>query len=490
LQWNEDDAMYHLCGSLEGAAGQVVEGLPTDAKTMDVIKLLQTRFSTKLQAEWFKAELLARRRQPDKTLQHLYREISRLVSLAYPSKGTDFTDHVGKEAFIRALDNGPLQREVMKGEPTNLESALNFATKYEVYKCSLVSQGTLSKTSAHTSISDDDDRPKRRSRGVYAVQDTSKDAAPQLSVGELQNLLAQATKGIAALAAQSGEANKDKSGAKKSSPSKKNSGVRSSGRGRYRRYSGKKQDPKVDPCHNCGEVGHWAKDCPKPKQSAKEPAKANAISCQLVSPTHVYVTAYVDGKPVQCLLDSGCERSVISRNVVPGAKLTRSRYSLTVADKASLPILGDMNLHFKVDGNRFEANVSVSPAIDDFLLGSDWLEANGAKWDLATGTLHFGDRVIRAYRRTLGKMCRQVTVSEDFIVPARHEANVPARMTDRDIPHPNDNWVIETKAVQNSSSHLLALIQSVSLIACLVWIRLLHFSSLPHATSFAGALGL
>jgi len=32
LQWNEDDAMYHLCGSLEGAAGQVLEGLPTTAK--------------------------------------------------------------------------------------------------------------------------------------------------------------------------------------------------------------------------------------------------------------------------------------------------------------------------------------------------------------------------------------------------------------------------------------------------------------------------
>jgi len=80
LQWNEDDAMCHLCGSLEGAAGQVLEGLPTDAKTADVIQLLQTRFSTKLQEERFKAELGARRRQPDETLQHLYREISRLVS--------------------------------------------------------------------------------------------------------------------------------------------------------------------------------------------------------------------------------------------------------------------------------------------------------------------------------------------------------------------------------------------------------------------------
>jgi len=125
------------------------------------------------------------------------------------------------------------------------------------------------------------------------------------------------------------------------------------------------------------------------------------------------------GKPIQCLLDSGCEHSVISRNVVPNARLTRSWYNLTVADKANLPILGDTTLHFEVDGNQFEANVSVSPATDDFLLGSDWLEANGAKWDFATGTLLSSDRVIHAYRCTLGKVCRRVMVSENY-VPARH----------------------------------------------------------------------
>jgi len=134
-----------------------------------------------------------------------------------------------------------------------------------------------------------------------------------------------------------------------------------------------------------------------------------------VSPTRIYsiyVTAYVEGKPVQCLLDSGCERSVISRNLVPSVKLTRSKYNLTVADKARLSILVDMKLHFSVDGSKFEANVSVSPAIDSFLLCSDWLKANEAKWDFATGTLHLGDRVIRAYRRTLGRVCRQITVGK------------------------------------------------------------------------------
>ena len=133
------------------------------------------------------------------------------------------------------------------------------------------------------------------------------------------------------------------------------------------------------------------------------------------------------------------------------AKLTRSRVSLalTVADKTSLSILGDTDLCFEIEGNRFRANVSVSPAIDDFLLGSDWLEANRAKWDFATGTLQLGDCEIRAYRRTLGKMCRQVTVAEDTVVPARHEVNVPVQMTDKNIPHPAKNWVIETKQLSS-----------------------------------------
>jgi len=131
-----------ISADLWRAAGQVLVDIPQDAKTADIIKLLQTTLGTELQAEWFKAELLTRRRRLDETLQHFYREISRLVTLAYPSKETRFTDHVGKEAFIRALNNGPLQMEVMKNEPSNLESTLNYATKYEAYEHLLISQGT------------------------------------------------------------------------------------------------------------------------------------------------------------------------------------------------------------------------------------------------------------------------------------------------------------------------------------------------------------
>ena len=40
-------------------------------------------------------------------------------------------------------------------------------------------------------------------------------------------------------------------------------------------------------------------------------------------------------------------------------------------------------------------------------------------------------------------------VSENYIVPACHEANVPIKMSDEGIPHPVDDWVIETNQLSS-----------------------------------------
>jgi len=112
--------------------------------------------------------------------------------------------------------------------------------------------------------------------------------------------------------------------------------------------------------------------------------------------------------------------------------------------RIDLPILGDTDLHFTVDGHEFEANVSVSPAIDDFLLGREWLVKNKAKWDFAASTISFGDRVVHAYWRTLGRVCRRVTVSENCVIPAQQEANIPVG-----IPHPSSDWAIEPRQLKS-----------------------------------------
>ena len=106
-----------------------------------------------------------------------------------------------------------------------------------------------------------------------------------------------------------------------------------------------------------------------------------------MSSTKIYVTAELNGEPVRCLLDSGCERSVISADLAPKSELSPSQYSLYAANRASLDVLGDTVIPFVIDGHKFEADMSVCNKVDDFLLGSDWLEKQAAKWDFASKTM-------------------------------------------------------------------------------------------------------
>jgi len=46
-----------------------------------------------------------------------------------------------------------------------------------------------------------------------------------------------------------------------------------------------------------------------------------------------------------------------SEEPVPNLCLTPSRYVLSAANETDLPILGDVNLNFTVDGHKFRGNV-------------------------------------------------------------------------------------------------------------------------------------
>jgi len=78
----------------------------------------------------------------------------------------------------------------------------------------------------------------------------------------------------------------------------------------------------------------------------------------------------------------------------------------------------------------------VSNKVDEFLLGSDWLEKYGAKWDFAEGTVTLGDHCIKVHRRRREGICRRVVVAHDCMVPAKHEANITVRMEDNGITLP------------------------------------------------------
>ena len=85
--------------------------------------------------------------------------------------------------------------------------------------------------------------------------------------------------------------------------------------------------------------------------------------------------------------------------------------------------------------------------VEDFLLGSDWLEQQGAQLDFASGTMTLGNKSMKIHRRHRTGICCRIVVTSDCIIPAKHEANVPIQMEDDGIPLPPCNWAIEPQGL-------------------------------------------
>jgi len=121
---------------------------------------------------------------------------------------------------------------------------------------------------------------------------------------------------------------------------------------------------------------------------------------------------------------------------------------LSAANKTVLPIDGDADIHFTIDDIPVTANVSVSPAIDELLLGSDWLVQNRCRWDFTAGTVYIGEKLVHTNQRERTDACRRIFVAESCTVPPRHEANISARMIRQGSRCYASEWALETRVIQ------------------------------------------
>ena len=102
----------------------------------EVMQLLRNRFGSLHQQERYRAELRSRRRKPHESLQNLYTDLCRLISLAYPGQSSSLLDLVARDAFLQSLNDADLVVRILEKEPISLDEALNVACRIEAYdKC-------------------------------------------------------------------------------------------------------------------------------------------------------------------------------------------------------------------------------------------------------------------------------------------------------------------------------------------------------------------
>ena len=94
FEWEDSDKLFELRASLVGAACQILWDAGKQSTMGRIVALLQARFGSVNQAERFRAELRSRKQTKGESLQRLYQDVCRLMSLAYPVETSALSDIV------------------------------------------------------------------------------------------------------------------------------------------------------------------------------------------------------------------------------------------------------------------------------------------------------------------------------------------------------------------------------------------------------------
>ena len=101
-----------------------------------------------------------------------------------------------------------------------------------------------------------------------------------------------------------------------------------------------------------------------------------------------YLTVYWRGKQYNTLLDTGCERSVVGKHLLPsGMELSPPTNDLYAANRTKIPLIGCTIISFMVHGKEYSADLAVTNSVDELILGIDWLMKNAAQWDFERGRI-------------------------------------------------------------------------------------------------------
>jgi len=457
-------------GALTGNASQAL--WDTDRNSTNSLKklvsVLKSRYSGERQAEKHRAELQIRRRKPHESLSDLHQDIRRLTVLAYPKLTAEAREEIACDRFTEALSDPDLALKVKERTPKSLDEALCVTLRLEAWAKSVRSDRP-----------DDDrfdrsERPRQKARTAVAKPEISKKVdSPETSdrlvkieseMSKIQDTLKKLTtkpptsSGSANTQWQRPEPRVSDSAReghppldpravefqpKTQQPTPYSPQTQNGKLGGYNRPTPfPYQSPSVV-CWDCNLPGHIRRNCPKKSQQTFDTAtSAEAVSrssrmkkkekLPASEKSDVYITMTLFGKEVSCLLDSGCEATLVPRSILSHLKridmepVDRKVYA---ANDTPIHIEGKVCLPFVFDEQCIWTEALVSEDIEETMLGIDWLKQNECVWDFSTGKLSINGQPAVTLARHRPTKYRRVLAQEYQEIPPRSQKTVIARVT-------------------------------------------------------------
>ena len=436
--WSELDRVCHLKASLEGNAASLLWELPEDCTEQLLLQRLRSRFGDSEQLERYRFELKTRRRRKGESIQALHQDVCRLLALSFPGETGSLSKIVARDAFLDSLGDPEMRIRILEKGASSIEEAFSIAARYESY---LAGSADLVQSA---------EEHRRRVRAVNSQLDGSESNVAwrrniEQSVAELKD-------GVSRLLQQqscSSQTSASTRDATSAVPSTSSGDPRPVNR-RFAQNRGTRR------CFKCGDPDHIARDCNSavmPKAGPESTASLRGIQTDS-NGSEVYLSAsiYQGSKVVNVdvTLDSGSFYSVLPAKYVNQTNVQHTDVRLVAANGSDISVLGQARISFSIGGIKLTAEVLVSNAVDEWLLGFDFLCKNQCVWNFATSTITIRGHDVQLKRRRVLNHVRRVIASDNVVIPSRAAAYVPVKLAFTNLHTRPSNWLIEPRLVTDS----------------------------------------
>ena len=503
FRWGSRERSFHIRISLAGAAAEILSQIDANASVEEILSLLKQRFGSENQQQRYRRELRSRRRRNGETIQDLSNDLLRIASHAYPTSmsasQTSLLNDILKEAFFDALNDSSLAARVFDQMPSTFADAVNLATYIESHSSS--KSQTVSPV-VHASVPS---VPVVATAVTVPCTVSSMDTLLASQVVELKNKLMLAENNAEL---KSREANfwrtigappvpppvlmapppvfaapaiqpfsmqppmqPPQSFAQPSAHASSWGNRLPSwqrGTGTYQGARGPRPSVPRGGCLICSGP-HWRSQCPSLSgggtagvggvsvQSGGQPTTATSkigeqLSVQSNAIRDAYIQAFVKGKKVKFLLDSGAQVNLIAKHKIGKVKPMPSSTKLFTASKQVIPNLGSVVLPLNIQGLIVSTQFYVTDTIEDAILGFPFLWNHDCTWRFKRGLFYIGDKVIPLFSNTHSAgLIRRVYCSSETVIPPNTCAHIPVRLTVKSISHElDDHWLLEAKTLRDN----------------------------------------
>ena len=136
---------------------------------------------------------------------------------------------------------------------------------------------------------------------------------------------------------------------------------------------------------------------------------------------------------------------MLPRRYVANANLNPIDIKMYAANGTNISDLGSVRVSFTVVSTTF----LVSEAVDEPMLGLDWLTENQCIWNYGEGILRIGEAIIQLQTRPRRAVVRRVYVAEEIMIHVGMVEDIPVALAwmsyERGVN--NTEWVLEPKQV-------------------------------------------